>query len=50
MRSPLPSKSMSENWGRADMLCLSIHVRQVPAGDVACVISCHTGSEGPSMN
>jgi hypothetical protein len=34
MRLQLPNKSMSENRGRADMLCLLIHGRFVPEADM----------------
>jgi hypothetical protein len=42
MLSPLPSKSTSENWGRADTLCLSIHGRFVPETDIT-----HNGQNVP---
>ena len=38
MRLQFPNKSMSENRGRADMLCLLIHGRFVPEAEVALLL------------
>jgi len=46
MRLPWPRRSMSENWGKADMLCPPIQVRFVPEAD----ISYHSVSVGYSAS